>query len=246
MSAVAFIKGMIDAGFTCEQALRAAEVFETTAVAMKPARSKGAIRQARYEERKRQKASESVRPDVSDETDASDAPLSLPPSPQTPQPPTHTPGDETTHAHVRAEPVLAVVSVSDWPDDAGGKLAGRLCEEVGSPRLDWSKTPDLLTTSTRLAAWRRDGASWEFDVVPVVTALARRPGRPITSWKFFDSAIAQSIADNAAALKIPEARHASQAHEQLPPAVDARRANRERSTAGAERALAVMAARRNF
>lgn len=246
MSAVAFIKGMIDAGFTCEQALRAAEVFETTAAAMKPVRSKGAARQARYEERKRQKASENVSPDASDNNDASDAPLSLPPPPQTPPPPTHTPGNETTHAHVRADPVLAVVSVSDWPDATGGNLASRLCEEVASHRLDWSKTPDLLTTSTRLAAWRRDGASWEFDVVPVVTALARRSGRPITSWKFFDAAIAQSIADNRQALTIPEARHASQAHDQLPPAVDARRANRERSTAGAERALEVMAARRNF
>ena len=246
MSAVAFIKGMIDAGFTCEQALRAAEVFEATAEAMKPARSKGAIRQARYEERKRQKASETSDLTFSDETDASDAPLSLPPSPQTPQPPTHTPGDETTHAHVRAEPVLAVVAVSDWPDDTGGNLASRLCEEVASHRLDWSKTPDLLTTSTRLSAWRRDGASWEFDVLPVVTALARRPGRPITSWKFFDAAIAQSIADNRQALNIPEARHARQADDQLPPAVDARRANRKRSTAGAERALEVMAARRNF
>ena len=80
MSAVAFIKGMIEAGFSCEQALRAAEVFETTAAAMKPVRSKAAARQARYEERKRQKASENVSPDASDDNDASDAPLSLPPS----------------------------------------------------------------------------------------------------------------------------------------------------------------------
>ena len=246
MSAVAFIKGMIDAGFTCEQALRAAEVFEATAVAIKPARSKGAIRQARYEERKRQKASETSGLTLSDETDASDAPLSLPPSPQTPQPPTHTPGDETTHAHVRAEPVLAVVAVSDWPDDTGGKLASRLCEEVASHRLDWSKTPDLLTTSTRLAAWRRDGASWEFDVVPVVTALARRPGRPITSWKFFDAAIAQSIADNRQALNIPEARHAAPS--------DVRRTDRhvavldnyDRHWSGVEQGAELLAARRNL
>ena len=92
MSAVAFIKGMIDAGFTCEQALRAAEVFETTAAAMKPVRSKGAARQARYEERKRQKASENVSPDASDDNDASDAPLSLPPPPRPPHHPPIPPG----------------------------------------------------------------------------------------------------------------------------------------------------------
>lgn len=145
-------------------------------------------------------------------------------------------------------PVVQVVEavVSDWPEGSPFDHGVMLCEAANSHRLDLTKQPGLGSTIARLAAWRRDGASWEHDVVPVVTAIARKPGQAITLWKYFDSAIAQSIADNAAALKIPEARHASHAHEQLPPAVDARRANRERSTAGAERALAVMAARRNF
>lgn len=145
-------------------------------------------------------------------------------------------------------PVVQVVEavVSDWPEGKAPDHAALLCDLAASPYLDWVKQPGLCQTNGQLHAWRRDGASWEHDVVPVVTALARKARRPISSWKFFAPAIAQSIADNRQALTIPEARHASQAHEQLPPAVDARRANRERSTAGAERALAVMAARRNF
>lgn len=88
MSTVAFIKNMIDLGFSAEDAIRAAEAYEATAATAPRARSKGADRQARYEERKRQKASESVRPDASDVNDDADASLPLPPSPQTPQPPT--------------------------------------------------------------------------------------------------------------------------------------------------------------
>lgn len=91
MSTVAFIRRMLEAGFSHDDALRAAEAFEATAIDMipaRPTRSKGAERQARYEERKRQKASECVR---TDETDA--FPLPLPSSPQTPQQPTPTPGE---------------------------------------------------------------------------------------------------------------------------------------------------------
>jgi len=88
MSTVAFIKNMMDLGFSAEDAIRAAEAYEATAATAPRARSKGADRQARYEERKRQKASESVRSDASDVTDDADASLPLPPSPQTPQPPT--------------------------------------------------------------------------------------------------------------------------------------------------------------
>lgn len=88
MSTVAFIKNMIDLGFSAEDAIRAAEAYEATAANAPRARSKAADRQARYEERKRQKASENVRDDASDATDDADASLPLPPSPQTPQPPT--------------------------------------------------------------------------------------------------------------------------------------------------------------
>ena len=55
-------------------------------------------------------------------------------------------------------------------------------------------------------AWRTAGASWEHDVLAVIIGLcANRTGR-VASWKFFDQAIARSIADNRQALEIPEAR----------------------------------------
>lgn len=145
-------------------------------------------------------------------------------------------------------PVVQVVEevVSDWPEGKAPDHAAMLCDLAASPYLDWVKQPGLCQTNGQLHSWRRDGASWEHDVVPVVTTLARKARRPISSWKFFAAAIAQSIADNRQALNIPEARHASQTHEQLPRRPDARSANRDRSTAGAERATSVVAARRNF
>lgn len=93
----------------------------------------------------------------------------------------------------------------DWPDGRASDHAEQLVALVASPWLDPSKSPDLVTTRGRVAAWKRDGASWEHDVLPVVTGLcANRRGR-ISSWKFFDAAIARSIAENRAALEIPEA-----------------------------------------
>lgn len=91
----------------------------------------------------------------------------------------------------------------DWPD-AG--LVEALVSEVASPRLDPAKQQGLTITSGRLAAWKREGASWRHDVVPVVKALCAKTKTPVASWKFFDAAIAQSIADNRQALTIPEAR----------------------------------------
>lgn len=96
--------------------------------------------------------------------------------------------------------------LDDWPK---ANLIAALVEEVASPRLDHRKSPGLVQTSGQLAAWKRDGASWEHDVLPVVKALCAKSRTPIASWKFFAPAIAQSIADNRAALAIPEARQAT-------------------------------------
>lgn len=93
----------------------------------------------------------------------------------------------------------------DWPEGKARDHAKLLVETVASPRLDPSKSPGLVTTMGRLEAWKRDGASWEHDVVPVVTALCAKQRGPVSTWKFFDQAIARSIADNRAALEIPEA-----------------------------------------
>lgn len=90
MSTVAFIRRMVEAGFSFEDAVSAAEAFEATVTEMMPAapvRSAGAERQARYIERKRQQASQSVT------NDASDAPL---PSEVSPTPPSYQPSPDPT------------------------------------------------------------------------------------------------------------------------------------------------------
>ncbi|QBX38655.1 helix-turn-helix domain-containing protein [Brevundimonas sp. S30B] len=149
---------------------------------------------------------------------------------------------ETVSPAVVETPALA--PASDWPEGDTRRHAELLAQAAQTVRLDPARQPGLTLTAGRLAAWRRDGASWEHDVVPVVTTIAAKRGPLIASWKFFDAAIAQSISDNAAALTLPEARHASPAHVQLSDRQSARRANRDRASAGADWASEVMAARR--
>lgn len=91
----------------------------------------------------------------------------------------------------------------DWPETDPSKA---LIAEVASPWLDPMKTPGLVLTAARVSAWRREGASWRDDVIPVVMAACQRRKSAIQSWQFFDAAIAQSIANNRAGLTIPEAR----------------------------------------
>lgn len=81
------LRELVGLGLTAEQILRVAEAQAEGGDAVRQ-RTKGAERQARYEERKRQKASESVRTDVISDGQDEAASLPLPPSPQTPQPPT--------------------------------------------------------------------------------------------------------------------------------------------------------------
>lgn len=97
------------------------------------------------------------------------------------------------------------VSPDDWPTGKASDHADLLIATVASPWLDPSKSPDLVTTRGRVAAWKRDGASWEHDVLPVVTGLCANRRARISSWKFFDQAVCRSIAENRAALEIPEA-----------------------------------------
>lgn len=124
-------------------------------------------------------------------------------------------------------------SADDWPAGDAGEHAKLLCAAAESYRLDPNREPGLVTSRGRLAAWRRDGASWQFDVVPTVTEIVRKRGPPIHVWTYFDGAIGQSIANNRKALEIPA--HASP----RPPAsakYAARQANMERALAGAESA----------
>lgn len=101
--------------------------------------------------------------------------------------------------------VVAREREEDWPE---GDPAKALLSVVSSPWLDPMKTPGLVLSAGRVSAWRREGASWTEDVVPVVTASCLKRRSPVGSWQFFDAAIAQSIANNRAKLTIPEAREA--------------------------------------
>ena len=143
---------------------------------------------------------------------------------------------------------LAGSSDDDWPAGDSRRHAELLAAEAGTVRLDLARQQGLATTMGRLHAWRRDGASWEHDVLPTVVTIARKAGRAIASWKFFDAAIAQSIADNRKALTIPEAQtHAGSTHVLTPDhKLAAKRANHVRHLAGAEQAADLMAARRNL
>lgn len=136
---------------------------------------------------------------------------------------------------------------NDWPAGDAGRHAEMLVEEAATVHLDPTRQPGLATTTGRIHAWRRDGASWEHDVLPVVRAAAQRQRGPIRSWKFFDAAIAQSIADNRAALMIPAAHaNADRSSAAASAGQSARRENRERASAGAGWASEVMAARRSL
>ncbi len=99
-----------------------------------------------------------------------------------------------------------IPSSNDWPAGKAQHHAKLIVEAVASPWLDTSKSPDLVTTAGRIDAWKRAGASWEADVLPVVTTLCAKQRSRVGTWKFFDQAIARSIADNRAALEIPEGR----------------------------------------
>lgn len=158
--------------------------------------------------------------------------------------------DSSAAVVVAREPAANDVSdgAADWPETDARGWAAKLCEAAGTVRLDLTRSPGLATTLGRLAAWKRDGASWEHDVVPVVTSIAQKRGQAIGSWKFFDAPIAQSIADNRAALSIPEAQtHASQTDDRSPsPKLQRKRANLARHYAGAEQAADLMAARASY
>lgn len=131
-----------------------------------------------------------------------------------------------------ARDTSAMPMVDDWPPVNPMAVLLALVE---CAFLDPNKSPGLVTTAGRLAAWKRDGASWQHDVVPVVSSLCAKQRSPISTWKFFDAAIARSIADNRRVLEIPE----GQTHERTGkyPQAGNREDRLSRSYAGAMAAL---------
>lgn len=108
----------------------------------------------------------------------------------------------------------------DWPMGNAKRHAELLVETVASPWLDPQKSGGLVLTTGRLDAWKRQGASWEHDVLPVVTSATAGRRSKINGWTYFDDAIANSIAANRKALEIPEAGRAPRG--QGPPSITER------------------------
>lgn len=215
--APAVLDALLAAGATAEMIVAAVKADSEGEEARKAAKRQG----NRDRQAKKRAADRAVTPSHAEsrvtDRDARDS-LSLPPSPQTPQPPTHTHEGVTTQAREGIAPETA----TDWPE----RPIEALVAAVASPWLDPTKSPGLITTAGEVSRWRRDGASWEHDVLPVVTGLCAKVRRQITTWRYFEPAIVQAIADNRRALEIPEASH-ERHHNRPTSAADARRAATE-------------------
>jgi hypothetical protein len=92
----------------------------------------------------------------------------------------------------------------DWPAGKPFDHAQLLVVEAEAVNFSLDRAPGLAQGITALHRWRRDGASWEHDVVPVVKALAQKARSPIKSWSYFEDAIATNVAATRAAMTIPE------------------------------------------
>jgi hypothetical protein len=205
LSTVAFIRRCLAAGMDLDTALLAAEQFEGAPEAITPRQA----RNARYYQQRRLKASE---------TSESKTPKTVSDEPKTVKTPSDADASRTRVRELSPRLVIsgsdddvdcasAISTSDDWPELKGRQTyAELLVERVASPWLDPAKSLDLVGTAGRVVAWKRDGASWEHDVVPVVTALCAKAGKRVGTWKYFDTSVAQTIADNRAALAIPEAR----------------------------------------
>jgi hypothetical protein len=210
MRIVAFMRELVAKGMSWDDAAIMAERFEESledAVAkVAPVRTAGATRQAAYRERKRNAEHNAERNVVDNRRDGPEGAAratctyaqvvtpSLSSLPSEVQKEVGGGGGECERAP----------AFDDWPKPIPA-WSHQLVEAVASPRLDPNKSLGLNTTAGRLAAWKAAGASWEHDVLPVVTALCAKQRTPISTWKFFDNAIGRSIADNRAALEIPAA-----------------------------------------
>lgn len=92
MSVVNFIRRLTDAGLSYEDALLAAAIYEEDMAVRQPTKSAGAVRQARYLENKRQRASQN---DARDTSDANDG-VTSPETKVSPTPPSKTQTPEFT------------------------------------------------------------------------------------------------------------------------------------------------------
>jgi hypothetical protein len=209
MKTVQFIRELLAKGMSVEDALDMAEPFEDrgltalASIAVKP----DALEKRRAWDRER-KAKNKVSANST----------GIPPEPcieQFHRNSTGIPPESGGLAHVRDKPLTSVLSggtdaddcerADDWPEGSAKEHAARLIEICATSRLDMAREGGLALSMGLIHRWKAAGASWEFDVVPSVQALASKAKRPIKSWSYFDGAIADSVAANRQALAIPEA-----------------------------------------
>lgn len=83
------------------------------------------------------------------------------------------------------------------------------CLEVAGPGLgDPAKCAGLHLTKPRILSWLNAGYDLELDILPVIAARTAKPQRPpITTWSYFDAAIAEQAAKNRAPM--PRAKSSS-------------------------------------
>jgi hypothetical protein len=200
----AVLRKFADKGMTLEDVIDLAETWEEGEARDVPSLSKGALRTRKWRENQAAREAGSSRGDVTETRHGDVSHVGAGTQVVIPSLPS-----------LRSEELVVGGGVvgrerasqaDDWPEGRASDHAEQLVAAVASPWLDPNKSPDLVTTRGRVAAWKRDGASWEHDVLPVVTGLCANRRARISSWKFFDAAISRSIADNRAALQIPEAR----------------------------------------
>ena len=216
------LTALIGLGVEPEKLAHILHMIERDAESVKPRRSSGAERQARYEERKRQKASESV--SEPSETSAASEVLPLSPSPRTPQPHTPTRRDIST-PRAKAGPSNAEIA------------RGFLAFWAAYPRR---KAKDAAATAFTKAMQRIDDP----DPLAVILAGIERalPGWDDPNFIPYPASWlnAGSWEDDA-----PTARTGSPRNER-PDKLTAKHDNLERGFRAAERAADFVAANRTF
>lgn len=227
MSAIGFVRKALAMGVDLETALKMGEAFEEAhpvyvppvGIVVDPTteRRRAYDRERQAEKRaaeKAAKATSSVHPPTSAESvESAGRPLDTGPTKDAPTPVHTRVEDNPSRLDTTGLVVVGGVEArepdqpgDDWPKGDAKRHAELIVETVASPRLDPHKSTTLVTTTGRIAAWKRAGASWEHDVLPVIQAGCQGRRDRINGWQYFDAAIARSIADNRRALDIPEAQ----------------------------------------
>lgn len=145
MSAIAFLRQLLDDGLDLNAAMIAADRFEQRQLA--------AIEARKAKDRERKKAprnsTESVEP-----MESAEGPLPLPPSPQTPQPPTPTPGDISTRAMREREEAAFGRFWSGYPRKIGKADARKAFAKA------WRKLPPMDEEPILTGGLERAKAAW--------------------------------------------------------------------------------------